>query len=452
METEGTDVFLIPVDDGVLVHAPRHAVTALVNPAAAQQLRRIIVDGHLPGTDDPVLMPLARRLLAPPMPPPAKRTGPFAPRRLNLFITGDCQLDCRYCVPTAGDTPSVTIPRDRCAAALAAFAGIVRRDQRPDLSIYLHGGEPLRCRETVSFCLSEGRRQAQALDLPFHAAVTTNGCFPRATAEWAAARFDFLIVSLDGDAAVHDRQRPRRGGSGSFDTVAAFIDTLRRENAAFGIRCTVASGGTARIPEWTRFFCNAFAPRVIGFEPVMPTARSDAAGLTPPDAERFAEGVIRAQNVARRYGVGVALPRCRIDRVTRCAQCDLVEDQMIVTPDGAVSTCFAADHKGSPLADPFVVGRCPPGPGGLDLDSRRIDRVRAMGVESMAHCRTCFCRWHCAGGCRVIHDPAAAAAIAKDACTITRRLTLHKLMQRVGAAGTLLTTPLEERNRHASIC
>ncbi len=451
MGAAAKDIFLIPVDHRCLVHAPLHGVTAVVNRAAAGRLRQILTAGHLPADLEEGLGPLARRLCRPPAPAPVHRTGPFAPRRLNLFITGDCNLACRYCVPNGGGAPRATMPEEICTLALASFAAIARRDRLPDVTVYLHGGEPLLHLDRVAFCLAEGRRQAGRLGLPFYLCATTNGCFPEKTAEWAADHFNFLVVSLDGTAGVHDRQRPTANGRGSFATVAAFLHTLRRKNAAFAIRCTVSAQGAAQIADWTRFFCQTFAPRVIAFEPVMPTARSKAAGIGPPEADVFAGGVIEAHRIASQFGIGIELPRCGIDRITRCAQCGLVDDQMIVTPDGSVSTCFAADHENSPHADPFIVGRCHPGRGGLRFDHQRIERVRAMGVESMTACNDCFCRWHCAGGCRIIHSPEAETQVRHLACAITRHLIRWKLLRRVDIATAAVPIQRAEQEQHASI-
>ena len=309
MGTPGTDIFLIPVDGRYLVHAPLHRVTALVNPAAARQLGQALTDGRPQPWMAAGLKPLAERLLGPSAERPLARTGPFAPRRLNLFVTGDCNLACRYCVPRTGGTPKETMPRRLCSAALEGFAAIAARDRLPDFTVYLHGGEPLLHLDIVRFCLAEGKRQAQRLGVPFYVSATTNGCLPHETAQWVAAHFHFLIVSMDGPPEVHDRQRPGRDGKGSFTTTAAFVRTLKKRGRSFGIRCTVAAPNEAQLADWTRFFCDTFGPRVIVFEPATPPSGATAPDLAPPDPQAFAEAVMEASTVARKYGApGPAAP------------------------------------------------------------------------------------------------------------------------------------------------
>lgn len=434
MDAAGPDIFLIPVQGRFLLHAPLHGVDALLNRPAAEQLRLALKD-RLPLQGlAPALRPLAQRLKAAAVPEPAERRGPFAPRRLNLFITSDCNLACRYCVPRTENPLKKTMSRDLCAAAVSTFAEIAQRTHLPDVSIYLHGGEPLLSLDAAVFAASEGRRRAGRLGVPFHLFATTNGCLPQGTAQWAAENVSFLVVSLDGPPDVHNRQRPRPDGRGSFTTVAAFLHTLSRRGAAFGIRCTVAAAEADCMPEWTRFFCQAFRPRVIAFEPLLQTPRAAAAGLAPPPPDVFAESLIQAQQTADIFDVGIELPRCRIHRIGRCANCDLVDDQMIVLPDGAVTACFAVDHADAAQADPFIIGRCDPQRTGLHIDPDRLQRVRRQGVESMDRCTGCFCRWHCAGGCRMIHSPASLYGDNGAACRITRKLTLWKLLQRIETA------------------
>ena len=430
-----SEVFLVPVGDRCLVHAPLHGVRGVVNASAGRLLESALASGDATSLPDGVRA-LAERLLLPPAACPSPPAGAFAPHRLALLLTSDCNLRCHYCAPSAGEGASLTMAPEVASAALRAFAGIARREALPAYTLFFFGGEPFLRWDLLQSCIAEAGRLADDVGVPLQATATTNAVLSPARAAWVAKHFRFVIVSLDGPEAVHDRHRPTVGGEGSYAAAARSLAIFAEHGLAYGIRCTVERATAPRLPAIARFLCDEFQPAVINFEPVIPSGRCASSGLAAPDPEEFVRGVMEAAKIAGEHGVRLMLTTARTRRVAR-SNCGVAADQCVVTPDGFVSTCFAANHQGAPLADPFLVGRVDAGAGCFAINSRRLAAARALGVEQVPACRDCFCKWHCSGGCRVYHTPTAGGEPVEAMCQMTRRLTLWQLLQEMAVEENL---------------
>jgi len=426
----GRDIFLIPVRERYLLHAPLQGLTALLNAAAAEQLQGIL-EGEGPSSVDLSLQPLADRLLKEPARTLKPQEGPFAPRQLCLLLTNDCNLRCLYCAPAAGEAASLTMSRDICAAALAFFADVVARDKLPSYTLYFHGGEPFLRWDLMQFCIAEAERHAERLGVPFGASATTNAFLSAERAAWVAEHFDFAIVSLDGPPTLHDHFRPTISGQGSFEVVARTVKIFEDRGLDFGLRCTVERRTAALIPEIAEFFCHQFRPSVINFEPLVVSGRCAENNLEPPEAEEFIRGVIRAGSIARAQGIELMLTTAQTRRLAR-SNCEVAQDLCVVTPDGLISTCFGAHDRTSPHVDPFVIGEYDEAVGRFRIDEERLRTVRTFGVENIPRCRDCFCKWHCSGGCRIFHTPAFCDEPPVPLCEMTQKLTLWQLLCDLG--------------------
>jgi uncharacterized protein len=154
-----------------------------------------------------------------------------------LKCTRRCNLRCRYCTDRAPDSRA-DYDIELVATLLDGVAGdtAIR-----SVSFIWHGGEPLLL--GVPFF-----RKVHYLQGLFFAhlkhvqnVLQTNASL--LTPDWAAhfQAYGFQLgVSLDGPAALHDRQRPGSAGKSSFDSSMAGIEALRAAGVQFGI-LTVAT-------------------------------------------------------------------------------------------------------------------------------------------------------------------------------------------------------------------
>jgi uncharacterized protein len=200
------------------------------------------------------------------------------------------------------------------------------------------------------------------------------------------------------------------------------------EGLSYALRCTVDARVARQLPAIVEYFCSSFHPVTINLEPLVLHGRPLETGLESPDPAVFVNAVVQAGAVARKHGVGLKLTTAQTERIAQSA-CAVAEDNFIVAPDGLVSACYLANHRGSELAPDYAIGEVDSASGAVRIDQDRVDRVRRYAVSNIPRCRDCFCKWHCSGGCRLFHTRPFSTEAPGPMCLVTQRLTLWRILE-----------------------
>ena len=423
------EIFLVPFEDRFLLHAPLHGVTSLVNASVAEELRACLQAGRLNGLSV-AARPLGEALFGREPDIPAVRGGPFAPAYVSLLPTTDCNMRCLYCAPGAGTSLSMYMPKSVCEAALRYQAEVVRRDRLSHLMVYYFGGEPFVAWDLVQFCDEIGRELAGQLGVPFRVACTTNGFMSEAHARWVANHISFALVSLDGPQEMHDRYRPNIAGRGTHQVVVRTLRIFEEEGLPYALRCSVDDKIVNRLPEVIDYFCRDFKPTKINLEPLVEHGRCVETGLRSPAPEVFVRGIVAAGRAARQHGVALKLTTAQTERLAQ-SNCPVAEDNFVVSPDGLVSACYGANHRGSCHAADYAIGEVETRSRTVTIDQARVDKVRTYGVTNIPRCGGCFAKWHCSGGCRLFHTPPFCEDPPHPLCVVTQQLTLWRILEQL---------------------
>ncbi len=166
--------------------------------------------------------------------------GPgFAPdgtplaRTFVLKVAERCNLNCSYCyMYNKGDTSYLRRPKfmakEIAAAALERIASYAVRHNLPEVTLALHGGEPLLVgRKWVQWFLEETRRVQRNCGTELVVGVQTNGTL--LDAEWLELLNAYGVtigVSCDGPEEWNDLQRIGFDGRGSYQKVRAALELL----------------------------------------------------------------------------------------------------------------------------------------------------------------------------------------------------------------------------------
>jgi uncharacterized protein len=174
------------------------------------------------------------------------RPVPF--RDFIVKVHSRCDLACDYCyIYEMADQSWRDQPR-RMSGEIAEHTawriGDHAREHRlADVSLILHGGEPLLAgRDLIWKLVTETRKQAGP-DVRVKVGVQTNGvgldeAYLRLFRELGV----MVGISMDGDAEAHNRHRRFKSGRGSYEAVSAAMDRLRdsRFRPLFGgLLCTI---------------------------------------------------------------------------------------------------------------------------------------------------------------------------------------------------------------------
>ena len=427
MQEELRDVFLIPVEDEFLLHAPLHGVTSLVNAEVAQELRSCLACHAVDGLS-PAAHPLGKALLSQPVSPPPMRQGPFAPSHVSLLPTDGCNMSCLYCTASAESGDHMVMSPETCLAALRYQASVVRREGLRQFAVYYFGGEPFLAWDLVQFADSKGRALADECGVSYWSECATNGFMSEEHATWVARHLSFAVVSLDGPAELHDRHRPSATGDGTYETIVRTLRIFEAEGMPYALRCNVDSTIVERVPEITAFFCREFKPLKINLEPLVNHGFCPSSGLIQPEPSAFVNAIVAAGQIARYHGVELKLTTAQPNELGQ-SNCAVAEDSFIVAPDGLVSACYLANSRKSEFASGYGIGEIDGRSHIVNIDPIKLDRVRACGVANIPRCQRCFAKWHCAGGCRLFHTPPQCEEPSHPMCQVTQRLTLWRLLE-----------------------
>lgn len=166
-----------------------------------------------------------------------------APKRIEfqsvlVKVASRCNLACDYCyVYEHADQswkaqPHFLSPEDR-AALVARIAEYCAERQLSELSVLLHGGEPMLAGAEDLARLADAIRSAIP-SVRVEVGMQTNGLLLDEKALRTLEGSDISIsLSLDGPAAVHDRHRPTKGGGASHEQVMRAVALLRERPSMF---------------------------------------------------------------------------------------------------------------------------------------------------------------------------------------------------------------------------
>ena len=418
------NLFAIPVLNHFLLYAPLSGLAALVNGVALLHLRDGIIDGPL--------SELMEALRANVRPAPRPIQGEFVPHFLGLLPTRDCNLACRYCgFQIAGGHHHASMPLTLARDAVTWYMDQVRQSGSRQAEVHFFGGEAFCAEEVLDFSVPLSRQLALDAGISVKFEVATNGAFSEERCRWAADHLDTVVLSLDGPADVQDLNRPYRGGRGSFQTVTRSATILSAGSADLYLRSCVTAQTADRLPEIADWFCQAFHPAGVCFESLQPTPQSEAAGLQPPDPLPFARGFIKAARLLASHDVEPIYTAADI-RALRVSFCPVGQDVAIVSPDGVINACYLLQSEWEAKGLDLRLGRM--SNRAACLDEGAVQAARDLNVWNKPHCERCFCKWHCAGGCHVNHQPADPTGAHARLCVQTRIIAVWNILNSLGRA------------------
>jgi uncharacterized protein len=295
--------------------------------------------------------------------------------------------------------------------------------------VHYFGGEPFCAEEVLDLTVHLAQIRAAEMGCIVSFEAATNGVFSEERCLWASQTLDTIVLSLDGPADIHNHHRPCKDGRGSFDTVARTASILSTGSTDLFLRACITSQTVDRMPEIATWFCEAFRPRGVSFEPLQPSAPSTAAHLEPPDPWSFARNFIEAARILEARGVQPVYATADI-HTKRVSFCPVGQDVAIVSPDGAINSCYLLRRDWEAKGLDLCLGHMEDGEVYLRADA--IDSVRALNVTNKPACARCFCKWHCAGGCHVNHALVQPAEHYDRLCIQTRIIALRNVLKALG--------------------
>jgi uncharacterized protein len=327
-----------------------------------------------------------------------------SPQSLSLNVSSACNLACSYCYADKGAFGGKQADRMKHATAIAAVDRLLTvADPAQPVTIGFLGGEPLLNRALIHSVVLHASRAGKDRRLDVRFSITTNGTtlLPADIDLFRAHPFA-VTVSIDGDAATQDAQRPDARGRGTFARLAERLAPLLAEpgHAQVAARLTVTGDALDLATRLSAVYALGFSEA--GVAPLR-TAKDDA----NVDGDMWQVYLDELVAVARSE-----LARARSGRTIRLTNLAVALKQIHAGasspyPCGAGGGYFSVAADGHWYAchraigdDDFILGNSE------SLESHRRRRfLTTRHVHAQKPCNTCWARYLCSGSC---HQEAGA--------------------------------------------
>jgi len=158
--------------------------------------------------------------------------------RLQLFLLAseDCNFRCKYCYETFSRGTMEPWVREAVKKYLTKSVPSLKQ-----FSLEWFGGEPLYGMEAIADIAPFAADLAQRHSVPYLSKVTTNAYL--LTSETIERLFSWQVlnyqITLDGPPEHHDRNRPARDGSPTFDIILNNLQCMQRRSEDFHVMLRV---------------------------------------------------------------------------------------------------------------------------------------------------------------------------------------------------------------------
>lgn len=356
------------------------------------------------------------------------KPGEFAPTRLTLFPTNQCNLRCIYCYASAGDHKTKTMKWQYATSAIDIIVENAKKTGNNSITVGFHGGgEPLFRWDFIQKITNYVETQSKANNLNLNLYSATNGVLSEKQLEWITYHFSDLNISFDGLPHVQDYHRPLPNGEGSFKFIDRTFKFLDKKGFNYGIRSTFSDYNIDLMEESYDFIVKNYKPKSIHFEPIFECGRCKTGGDFNIDLEKFAAAFQKIETKHNNKKVGFIYSGSRIETLTD-SFCGVSRDSFTLTPDGFITSCFEITSSDNPLSKKFFYGKISDD-GKLMIDEKKRKYLQNITVDKLEYCKDCFAKWHCAGDCvaKIGHDDLHGDR-GHDRCLLNRQMLKDKLI------------------------
>ncbi|MER3123740.1 radical SAM protein, partial [Bacillus altitudinis] len=153
-----------------------------------------------------------------------------------MFLTRECNLDCKYCYVGEKENVSMSIETaDKIIKFIDNKAKNPAYLRNNTVRVVLHGGEPLLNYEVLKYIVEklENKKDYTAI---FD--MTTNGTILNKEILETMKKLHNLSVSIDGGYEVHDKNRVLKNGQGTFNIVKKNLEKIKSKGIKVRARGT----------------------------------------------------------------------------------------------------------------------------------------------------------------------------------------------------------------------
>ncbi len=305
-------------------------------------------------------------------------------RNLTLLPTNRCNFSCSYCYSRAGRSSDM-IDFDAVKTAVEWFVSNCGKAGEPLRVTIYGGGEPMLCWSEIVRPAVEliGRLRAESGRKIGITLITNGSIIPDDFIEYIKDYDIDLAVSFEVVQELQNRYRR------NYDKVATNLHRLAEAGISPRINAVVTPESVERLAEIVECLHRDFP--LIDYISLEPESENN---LSTQFYDSFIPSFFNAFALAKKYGITAtcsALRNCDVTVDRYCA------GELALTATGRLTLCPCISSELQPGFEQWIYGRVDGGK--MELDSERLQSLLKMNLDTMPHCRDCFAKYNCGGGC-----------------------------------------------------
>ena len=347
-------------------------------------------------------------------------------KALCLHICHDCNLNCEYCFAGGGNYNTEKDYMSEETGRRAVDFLIQNSGKRKNLEIDFFGGEPLLNMKTVKEVVRYAREIEEKYDKKFAFTMTTNCLLLNdENIAWLNENMEKVVLSIDGRKCTHNAVRHTRSGKDSYDIILKNAQKFRavRGDKKYYVRATFTAKNLDFCDDILSLndagFDQISAEPVVLSEDSPMALREEHLDAICKEYEKFTEKYLERRKEGGKHWfnffhfmIDLEHGPCPDKRLTGCGA---GTEYMAVSPLGELYPC----HRFVGGDEKYRIGSVYTG---IENPSVRDDFAK-LSVLSKPHCKECFAKYNCGGGCtaNAIQYAGKPDAQYKMGCELTKK-------------------------------
>ena len=315
--------------------------------------------------------------------------------KINFCLTFKCNLACDYCAVSA-NLKEEDISEKMIDSVFRKYVG----KEAKKIKINFTGGEPTICMDKIKYIVEKVRKMK--IDSVY--VINTNGLINKKDIDYLIYNNFKFFVSIDGLKELHNTPRKNLSGEGSFNEVIKTLKYLIKNGASIVPRATITKESLNGISDLVEFL-GKMGIKIFRIANVTKCGRAKRKLIIAPSAKEYNSLIKKCQEIAKKYKMGIISSQyinLFSPSIHSCAT--MAGGEIIIAPNGNITTCFAVYRKEDFMGDYFIIGKYDSLIDEIIIDKEKQRRVQEYNVNNFNECSECFCKYICSAGCPLLHS------------------------------------------------
>ncbi|MDR2009084.1 MAG: radical SAM protein [Bacteroidales bacterium] len=338
---------------------------------------------------------------------------------IDILSNFKCNFNCSYCYSAAGrSSKEVDFENIEVIIDYLFFSG--HPQKRPYKINFSGGGEPLLSFPLIKKTIDYIDEKAKETSYRYSYGLVTNGSLLNSDIiDYIKEKKINLVVSFEVLQELQDLER------GNYHSVASNIDLLLQKDCPFGIRATITPESVPKMGLMVKELATRF-PKLGAI--VFDTVLSADIFRTPKQLNNYYDQYSfeywSAKKLGKEIGVKVLCNSMEPTSILRTRTC---QGKIVLTPDGAISSCARVSSPQEDLYDKFIYGEIKNRK--LEIDEIKFSNIMSENnINNRKECQECYARWNCGGGCWLFSQ-SFSNEFEEPFCNFTRKALKKNLYE-----------------------